>query len=212
MQRLARRRPHHNFAQLDFQRLIPAANGATIRKSSPCTHGGALKEIVERVLASLVGLRFRGLSRTSDLLSLQFGERREVEGESVREYTLHVACAWRITNSTTILAGSGDLFTPADPDADLESFDWDAEGASWWDVRMKEVSRLLESPVVLSTFLADSYGGVRLVCTGGIEVELFPNSSPAAHVETEFWRLVRSGQTEDYVLVGTTGIELVQPT
>jgi len=130
----------------------------------------------------------------------------------VGAYTLQVACAWRIANSTKILAGSGDLFTPADPDAELESFDWDAEGASWWDVGMKEVSQLLDAPVVVSTFIADSYGGVRIVCTRGLEVELFPNSSPAPHVETEFWRLVLNGQADDYVLVGTTGIELVQPT
>lgn len=146
------------------------------------------------------------------MLLLQFGERRDIEGQSVGAYSLHVACAWRIANSTTILAGSGDLFTPTDPDADLESFDWDVDGASWWDARVSEVSRMLQTPTILSTFVADSYGGVRLVCGGGIEVELFPNSSAAPHVETEFWRLVRSGQTEDYVLVGTTGIELVQPT
>ncbi|HEY2377006.1 MAG TPA: hypothetical protein VGH98_13595 [Gemmatimonadaceae bacterium] len=117
-----------------------------------------------------------------------------------------------MANSATILVGSGDLFTPAQPDADLETFDWDVRGASWWDVRMDEIAKLLESGVVVSTFLADSYGGVRLVCTSGIEVELFPNSSPAPHVETEFWRLVRSGQAEDCVLVGTAGIELNQPT
>jgi hypothetical protein len=65
---------------------------------------------------------------------------------------------------------------------------------------------------MVTTFLADSYGGVRLVCTRGIEVELFPNSSSAPHVETEFWRVVRAGQSDDFVLVSTSGIELVQPT
>ena len=175
-------------------------------------YGGILKEIVERILAPLGGLRLWGPSRGTDVLSLQFGKARQTGGANVGEYSLHVACAWRIASSTTILAASGDLFTPTDPDADLESFDWDIEGASWWDVRMKELSQLLETPTVVSTFMADSYGGVRLVCTGGIEVELFPNSSPAPHVETEFWRLVRGGQTDDYVLVGTAGIELVQPT
>lgn len=164
------------------------------------------------MLAPLVGVRLWGVSRESDVLLLQFGERREVDGRTVGAYTLRVACAWRIANSTTLLVASGDLFTPSDPDAELDSFDWDAEGASWWDVRMKEVLQLLEAPIVVSTFIADSYGGVRLVCTAGIEVELFPNSSTAPHVETEFWRLVLGGQTEDYVLVGTTGIELVQPT
>jgi hypothetical protein len=77
---------------------------------------------------------------------------------------------------------------------------------------MREVSSLLASGATVSTFLADSFGGVRLVCTGGIELEVFPNSSPSPHVETEFWRLLRPGQTDEHVVVGTMGIELVQPT
>jgi hypothetical protein len=157
-------------------------------------------------------MRVWGPARETDLLTLQFGERREIEGRSFGAYTLHVSSAWRIAGPTEILVASGDLFTPVDPDAELENFDWDVPGASWWDARMNEVSRLLENGVVITTFLADSYGGVRLVCTGGIELEVFPNSSPAPHVESEFWRLVRAGQADDYLVVGTMGIELVQPT
>jgi len=153
-----------------------------------------------------------GPRRESDLLSLHFGERRKADDPTIGSYTLRIACAWRIAGPTTILAGSGDLFTPADPDAELETFDWDVEGASWWDVRMTELSRILDEAVVVTTFLADSYGGLRLVCTGGIEVEIFPNSSPAPHIESEFWRLERDGPGDEYVLVGTTGVELVQPT
>ena len=150
--------------------------------------------------------------RDRDLFAIQFGERRDADGEVVGEYTLQVACAWRISGPISILAGSGDLLTPADPDADLETFDWDAPGASWWDARMQEVSSILASRVTVTTFLADSYGGVRLVCTGGLELEIFPNSSAAPHVESEFWRLQHLGQGEELVIVGTTGIELVQPT
>ena len=164
------------------------------------------------MLAPLLGLRLWGPAREADLLSFELGARREIDGRSVGAYTLLIACAWRIAGPTTILAGSGDLFTPADPEADLESFDWDVHGASWWDVRLAEVARQLEEVVEVTTFLADSYGGVRLVCTGGVELEIFPNSSPAPHVETEFWRLVRGGQVDDCVLVGTSGVELVQPT
>ena len=77
---------------------------------------------------------------------------------------------------------------------------------------MEEISSLLSSGVAVTTFLADSFGGFRLVCSGGIELEIFPNSSPSPHVETEFWRLVRRRQADEHVVVGTTGIELVQPT
>jgi hypothetical protein len=136
-----------------------------------------------------------------------------VAGEAeVGDYSLRIACAWRIAGPTSILVGSSDLFTPSDPDAELETFDWDVPGASWWDSRMTELGKLFEAEVVVSTFMADSYGGVRLVCTGGLELEIFPNSSPSPHVETEFWRLIRAGLVDDYLAVGTNGIELVQPT
>lgn len=171
-----------------------------------------MKDIVERILAPLVGQRVWGLDREADLLVVQIGDRRALEERTVGAFTLQIACAWRIAGPSSILAASGDLFTPADPDADLETFDWDVAGASWWDVRLLEVTRLLDQGVTLSTFMADSYGGVRLVCTGGLELEIFPNSSAAPHVETEFWRLVRGGQADDYVAIGTSGIELVQPT
>ena len=171
-----------------------------------------MKDIVERILASLVGLRVWEARREADILHVQLGDRLEVDGRAVGAFTLQIACAWRIAGPTSILAASGDLFTPADPDADLESFDWDVPGASWWDVRMVEVMQLLQQPVAISTFMADSYGGARLVCTGGLELEIFPNSSASPHIETEFWRLVRGGQPDDYVMVGTSGIELVQPT
>jgi hypothetical protein len=153
-----------------------------------------------------------GLAREADVLIVQFGERQQIDQDAVGAFTLRIACAWRIASPTAILVASGDLFTPADEQAELETFDWDVRGASWWDVRSEDVARCLEQPVVIATFLADSYGGVRLVGTGGIELELFPNSSASPHVETEFWRLIRAGHADDYVTVGTTGIELVQPT
>jgi hypothetical protein len=170
-----------------------------------------LKDIVERVLAPLVGLRVWGPRRDADLLTLQLGDPHQTAGGEVGTYMLQVACAWRIAGPTAILVASGDLFTPADQDADLETFDWDVPGASWWDVRMTEVASMLEAmSVVVTTFLADSYGGVRLVCTQGIEIELFPNSSPAPHVESEFWRLSRPAESEQFLAVGSGGVELVE--
>ena len=142
---------------------------------------------------------------------MQFGKPQRVAGEEVGTYTLQIACAWRIAGPTTILVASGDLFTPADEHAELETFDWDVPGASWWDARLSEVREMLAEQVVVTTFLADSYGGIRFVCTGGIEIELFPNSSAAPHVESEFWRLSRASEPDQYVSVGTNGVELVQP-
>lgn len=163
-------------------------------------------------MAPLVGLPVWGPRRDADLLSLQFGESRQVDGVAAGALTLQIACAWRIAGPTSILVASGDLFTPVLEDADLETFDWDVPGASWWDFRMaNEVAPLFAENPTVTTFLADSYGGVRLVCTAGVEIELFPNSSAAPHVETEFWRLYRAGESDQHVVVGTNGVELVEP-
>jgi hypothetical protein len=75
---------------------------------------------------------------------------------------------------------------------------------------MGALASTLGDTVAVTTFLADSYGGLRLACTGGIEIEIFPNSSPAPHVHTEFWRLLRAGEADQFVSVGTGGVELVQ--
>lgn len=213
MPRLARLRLlHPSHAAFPTSRLILALDEATITDRRLCFGGGKLKEIVERILAPLVGLKLWGLSREADVLIAQFGERSESSAGVVGAYTLRIACAWRIAGPTSILVASGDLFTPSDAEAELETFDWDVPGASWWDVRMHEVANMLDAGVVVATFLADTYGGVRLVATGGFELEIFPNSSQSPDVETEFWRLLRSNQVDDYVSVGTSGIELVQPT
>ena len=98
--------------------------------------GGSLKEIVERVLAPLVGSRMWGFGREADVLIVQLGARQDDDGATVGAYTLRIACAWRVAGPTALLVASGDLFTPADVNADLETFDWDVRGASWWDVRM----------------------------------------------------------------------------
>lgn len=192
--------------------MLPALLQATIQRRPLGLWRLSLKDIVERVLAPLVGLRLWGPRRDADLLTLQLGGPHAAGNGEVGAYTLQIACAWRIAGPATILVASGDLFTPADESGELETFDWDVPGASWWDIRMNEVASALKAgSVIVTTFLADSYGGVRLVCTDGIEVELFPNSSPAPHVETEFWRLSRMGEPEHFLSVGSSGVELVQP-
>ena len=170
-----------------------------------------MKEIVERALAPLSGLPMWGFTRSADLLTVQFGERMATEGAPRGAFGLEIACAWRLGDGAgTILVASGDLFTPADPEAEIETFDWDPAGASWWDVRFAELGRSdIFSSVSVSTFLADDFGGFNLVCTGGLELHVFPNSSPAPHVETDFWRLLHHGSTDPQVVVGSAGIELV---
>ena len=175
-----------------------------------------MKADVERTLAPLVGLPLWDAGRESNMLALQFGERRSSPtrvdpGREVGGYALRVYCAWRLARGSTILAGSGDLFTPADPDEELDTFDYDAPGATWWDVRVAAYMAAASSdgkpaPVVTAV-AADALGGARITLGDGATLEIFPNSAPAERFETEFWRLVQPGSAEADVVVGTFGVE-----
>ena len=166
----------------------------------------------EAAFAPLVGLTAWGFDRASDILMVQFGEARASESgtRTVGAYAFHVSCAWRLTDNGAIAVASGDLFTPADPDADLETFAWDEPGANWWDARMQAFLAARASPLVVSTFVCDDVSGVRLVFSDGAELEVFPNSSPAPHVDSEYWRVLRPGEDDAHIVSGTFGLVLEQ--
>jgi hypothetical protein len=145
------------------------------------------------------------------MLWLQFGERVKQPAtkggtREVGSYALHVSGAWRLTDPGGIITGSGDLFTPVNPDADLETFDWDVRGASWWDRRLAEfVTTFAATPPVVENIYADRLGDVRLSMTQGIGFETFAQSSAVDHVETEFWRLLQPGKQAPHFVVDTNG-------
>jgi hypothetical protein len=157
-----------------------------------------MKADLDRLVAPLAGLPLRDHARESNMLALHFGD-----GDGA--HALRVYCAWRLTRGDAVVAGSADLFTPADPDEDLETFDYEAPGATWWDVRWRAyVDGAASAPVVVSAH-ADAFGGLRLALSDGAVFEAFPNSAPAEHFETEFWSLARGGAPA--AAVGTGGVE-----
>lgn len=175
-----------------------------------------MKDLAELAFAPLVGLPMFGLHRASSVLIVQFGEARVIDGlngdRTVGAFALHVSCAWRLSEGQVIRVASGDLFTPVDPDADLETFDWDVPGANWWDVKVAEFLADHSTPLVVTTFVCDDLSGVRLVLTDGVELEVFPNSSAAPHVDSEYWRVLRPGESDVHIVAGTFGIVMDQET
>jgi hypothetical protein len=153
---------------------------------------------IASAIAPLAGRTLSGAVRAANVLRLDFN------GGAL---LLDVFCAWRLTDGGRIAVASGDLFTPSDPDADLETFDWEPEGAAWWDVRLRELLASRAAPPVVERVAADAFGGVRLELTGGLALEVFANSSPAEHVATEFWRLVPRDAAEPVLVVSTLGVE-----
>lgn len=166
---------------------------------------------IDRVLGRLAGLPLSKVQRDADTIHLRFGAppaARRGGAPEEGELTLRVACPWRLADAERVLVGSGDLFTPADPDEDPATFDWEAPGASWLDVRLAELAaRRAGDPFVVESAAADRFGGVRIALRGGVVLELFPNSTPTGHVATEFWRLGRDDGREDDWVVGTFGVE-----
>jgi hypothetical protein len=149
------------------------------------------------------------------MLWLQLGERRmrpdvQLGRREVGAYALHVSCPWRLVGPEGVVVASGDLFTPADPLADLEDFEWDATGANWCDVRLQAfIVATADAPLAVSVVSADELGSLRLSFGDQFVFDIFPDSSYAAHVESEFWRLLQPGSGAPHFVVGSEGIARV---
>ena len=160
----------------------------------------------------LQGLFHRHLTRaerTSGVLVLRFEAvpTAEVPQLDAPPLVLQVACAWRLADAEHVLVASGDLFAPADPDAELETFDWETPGATWWDVALARALADRAAPPRVARVARvepDVLGGLRVEFEDGVLLEAFANSSSAPHVETEFWRLGIEGDSTQLV-VGSSG-------
>jgi hypothetical protein len=175
--------------------------------------GAGMQAEVGAALLPLLQLPIWAAGRTGDLAWFQIGDRRVVQsGEDghreVGTYALHIACPWRLVDRHRLLVGSGDLLTPADPEAEIETFDWDEPGSNWLDVRLAELWAGFgaELPTIQGVE-PDPYGGFGLHLTGGMRLEAFPNSTPTGHVATEFWRLLQPSTAAPHFVVGTFGVE-----
>ena len=149
------------------------------------------------------------------MLWFYLGERRsrsddQLGRREVGEFTLHVSCPWRLVGPDGMVVASGDLFTPADPAADPGNFEWDVPGANWCDVRLRAfIAAAAESPLTVSGVSADELGSVRIFLAEEFVLDIFPDSSHAAHVESEFWRLLQPGTGAAHFVVSSEGIEHV---
>lgn len=181
---------------------------------------------VEHAFQPLIGLPVCLVGRITNLQYFHFGVRHSVviqypvknrgKIRVVGEYALHIQCAWRITRSSKMIAGSNDLYDPADGSADdPDEFNWYVSGASRLD---RIVDRLreewqLEPPVVVHCS-ADELGGFRLTLSAGYVIEAFPDNSQSGE-HSEHWRLFRPTINEDddypHTVVGNNGLEIVGP-
>lgn len=176
-----------------------------------------MKEEIERALAPLVRLTLWGPARAANMLSLQCGPPRRAPTSrdphrEVGAFAVHVFCPWRLVCAESLVSGSGDLLTPAEPEADLETFDWDKVGATWWDLRLRQFFDEHAAALPrIERVSADAVGGFRLHCSGNVVFEVFPSSSAAPQLNTEFWRLLSPGTAAPHFVVETTGVRSSRP-
>jgi hypothetical protein len=174
-----------------------------------------MQDMIEQALGPLVGRPLWDAGRAGAMLWLQLGDRRvrpadQRGAREVGEFALHVSCAWRLIGPEGIHAASGDMFTPADPDADPGSFSWDEPGANWCDVQLRAfIATAASAPVTVQSVSADDLGSLRLFLSGGYVLDVFPDSSHSPHVETEFWRLLQPTTSARHFVVGSAGIDQV---
>ena len=174
-----------------------------------------MREEIERALAPLIGRPLWGAGRAGAMLWFHLGERRmrpddQLGRREVGEFALHVSCPWRLIGPDGMVVASGDIFTLADPAAEPGDFEWDVPGANWCDVRLQEfIVATAESPRAVSAVSADELGSLRIFLGEEFVLDVFPDSSHAAHVESEFWRLLQPGTGAPHFVVGSEGIELV---
>ena len=170
-----------------------------------------MKDEIERSLSSLIGLPLWAADRAADMEMFDFGDRRLVQnmrGEplEVGQYALHVQCAWRLAGPRGIIVASCDRFYPAgDPDNIPPDFAWDKAGANRRDERLTAFfAQCGDAFPVVQRIEADRLGGLRIVLSGDVTLDLFPDDS----LENEHWRFFQPRSGEKHFVVTGRGLDL----
>jgi len=163
-----------------------------------------MKEEIERSLAVLIGRPMWAAWRAADMEMFHFGDRRTVQNRNreaveVGDYALHVQCAWRLVDANRIVVASRDYYYPAgDPDVEFPNFDHDQPGTNRRDERMdKFFSKCGNAYPIVYRVEGDRVGSLRIVMSGEVVLELFPDDS----LEDEYWRFFQPRSDEKHFIV-----------
>jgi hypothetical protein len=111
------------------------------------------RQRIESALAPLVGLPLWRSHRAVETQNFSFGEKinsvhevgpRKGQASLAAEYTLHVACSWRISGPAGLVVGWRDAYQRSRAamaqSPDDEDWQWDVSGANRRDELIKEWS------------------------------------------------------------------------
>ena len=160
-----------------------------------------------RHLQIVVGKPLWDLDLAVDMAMFSLGSSAGTPGEDGRgmakpEYALHVQCPWRLVRAGIIELGSWDL-ARADPHA--------LHGGPLGE----RIERLVRPrPEVLMLQLKTA-GSLVLGLSGGMRLEVFPDSGATKGTSVEFWRFLAPGSERPHVVCESDGYFLdqgVEPT
>jgi hypothetical protein len=108
----------------------------------------------------------------------------------VGRYALHIQCAWRITDPSGVVVGSGDRMTPrGNPDDVPEGFTWNAPGSTLCDEKIEQLLRTrAAAPLIVEALEPGHHGAFRLALSSSLALEVFPDCST-----DEQWRFFENG-------------------
>lgn len=115
----------------------------------------------------LIGKKFTGLYRASDMLCLQIGDTIIIDTykgdkEESPEYRIHLQCQWRFVKGGEILLASHDIYNPYDDSLKYnDDWDWDVFGrkkeeSSVFDVRADEFIKELLPLTITCIYYAET--------------------------------------------------------
>jgi len=127
----------------------------------------------------------------------------------IGEFSLHLQCPWRITNTEGVVTGSGDWYAPehAEDFEKLADESWDpGHGGSLQEAKLRSLLDNQRTDVkyvtnetknlVVTGVRTDRIGGFELLLSTGYSLEAFPSSS-----RWEDWRLFRPSSEEPHFVV-----------
>jgi hypothetical protein len=167
-----------------------------------------MKDQIETNLRVLIGQPLVSVTRAANMQMFGFGKWVDaIEGEArkVGEYALHLQCVWRVVSSNRIIVAQRDMYYPlGDPETEPEHWMWDRQGANRCDERTKRlITQYTNCPLIVESIVADEIGGLSLLFSEGIKLEVFPDDS----LPDEYWRFFKPGTEENHFVVSGEGVE-----
>lgn len=160
-----------------------------------------------KACSALVGKELQYIYRSCDLIEIGFGDlfrRKNSRGTelTVATYSLHVQCPFRISDETTILVGSNDLFTPSNNN-DI-AVDLAVQNSSLFDLKICELDKYLKGHCVTSVTI-NKFGDLE-VQLSNIRITMLSTTS----TDDELWRFFETNAGKAHLVATGSGFEFDQ--